>query len=61
MNTKLLLQIPLTLGCLGFVVAVLEALTQSKWIAAPERWWPGAVGCWMLIVAIRMAYPARAK
>ena len=61
MNTKLLLQIPLTLGCLGFVVAVLEALTQSRWIAAPERWWRGAVGCWTLIVAIRIAYPARAK
>ena len=61
MNTKLLLQILLLLGCIALAAGVVESLVGAGWVLSPEGWWRGAMGCWMLIVAIRMVYPARAK
>jgi hypothetical protein len=61
MNTKLVLQVLLALGCLGFAMAILESLARNWLVAAPETWWRGAMGCWMLVVAIRMVYPAQPK
>ena len=61
MNTKLLLQALLALGCLAMAVGIVEELTRQLWLAPPEGWWRGAMACWMLIVAIRMVYPAHSK
>ena len=61
MNTKLLLQVLLALGCLAMVIGMAEELTGQLWFAPPEGWWRGAMACWMLIVAIRMVYPAHTK
>jgi hypothetical protein len=61
MNTKSVLQVLLALGCLAFVMAVLESLAQHWWIAAPETWFRGAIGCWVLIIAVRTVYPAQQK
>jgi hypothetical protein len=35
-------------------------LAKPIWLT-PQGWWRGAMACWMLIVAIRMVYPAQAK
>jgi hypothetical protein len=59
MNTKLFLQILLTLGCLALAIGVLEAVVDQSWMFAPAGWWRGAIACWMLVVAVRMVYPAR--
>jgi hypothetical protein len=61
MNAKLSLQILLTLGCLALAIAFLEAVTAQRWLVGPGAWWRGAMACWMLIVAIRMVYPAQAR
>jgi hypothetical protein len=61
MNAKLLLQVLLTLGCLALAIGVLEAVVGHQWLASAKAWWEGAMACWMLIVAIRMVYPAHAK
>jgi hypothetical protein len=61
MNAKLFLQILLALGCLALAIGVVEAVTLQRWIASGVGWWRGAMACWMLIVAIRMIYPAHAK
>jgi hypothetical protein len=61
MTTKLVLQILLTLGCLALAVGVLEQVMRQVWFAPPQGWWRGAMACWMLIVAVRMVYPAQAK
>ena len=63
MNTKLLLQVLLTLGCLAVVVALCDAtIGQGRsWLVGPTGWWRGGMACWMLVVAIRMVYPAQAK
>jgi hypothetical protein len=61
MNTKLLLQVLLALGCLAMAIGIAGTLTGRGLLTAPEGWWRGAMACWMLIVAIRMVYPAHAK
>jgi hypothetical protein len=62
MNTKLFLQILLALGCLGLVMALAESATRYYvLLIGPQSWWRGAMACWMLIVAVRMVYPAQAK
>lgn len=63
MNTKLLLQILLTLGCLAVAIAALEATVGmgGPWLFSPGGWWRGGIACWMLIVAIRTVYPAPSK
>jgi hypothetical protein len=61
MNAKLLLQILLTLGCVALAVSVLEAVVGQSWLISPGGRWRGAMACWMLIVAVRMVYPAQAK
>jgi hypothetical protein len=61
MNTKLFLQALLALGCLALAIGVVETLTGRALLTSPEGWWRGATACWMLIVAIRMVYPAHAK
>jgi len=61
MNTKLLLQVLLALGCLALAIGTVQSVTGWGWLTAPEGWWRGAMACWMLIVAIRMVYPAHAK
>lgn len=63
MNTKLFLQILLALGCVALSVGALDATIGrgQPWILSPVGWWRGAMACWMLIVAVRMVYPAQAK
>jgi hypothetical protein len=61
MNTKLVLQVLLTLGCVALAVSVLEAVVGQSWLISPGGWWRGAMACWMLIVAIRMVYPTQSK
>ena len=64
MLAKLFLTIPLILGCLGLVMAVLGTVMPNWWLGAlktPETWWRGAIACWMLIVAVRMVYSVQAK
>jgi hypothetical protein len=61
MNTKLFLQVLLLLGCLALLISVVEAVVGTKWFLAPRGWWEGAMACWLLIVAVRMVYPAREK
>jgi len=61
MNAKLLLQILLTVGCLAITVGIVEAVLGQAWGLTPEGWWRGAMASWMLIVAIRMVYPAHAR
>jgi hypothetical protein len=61
MNTKLLLQVLLTLGCLALAVGVLEVVAGQLWLASAKGWWEGAIACWLLIVAIRTVYPVQAK
>jgi hypothetical protein len=61
MNTKLVLQVLLLLGCLALFIAVIEALAGTTWILAPRGWWEGAIACWLLVVAIRTVYPAGQK
>jgi hypothetical protein len=60
-NTKLFLQILLTLGCLAFAVSVFESVAGVGRFTSAEGWWRAAMACWMLIVVIRMVYPAQAK
>jgi len=61
MNTKLLLQVLLTAGCLALAIGLLDAfLARTIWLTS-QGWWRGAIACWMLIVAIRMVYPAQVK
>ena len=61
MNTKLVLQVLLALGCLAMAVGIFGTVAGQGWLTTPEGWWRGAIACWMLIVAIRMVYPAHAK
>lgn len=61
MNTKLFLQILLLLGCLALLVGVFEAAVGKSVIFMPQGWWRAAMACWMLIVAVRMVYPADSK
>ena len=63
MNTKLLLQILLLLGCLASLAGLCEAALGKPdlLLLPPQAWWRAAIACWMLIVAIRMVYPADAK
>ena len=61
MNTRLVLQVLLALGCLAMAVGIVGTLLGQGWLTTPEGWWRGAIACWMLIVAIRMVYPAHAK
>ena len=62
MNTKLLLQVLLTLGCIAMAVSIATTLVPSAGaLTSPEGWWRTAIACWMLIVAIRIVYPAHAK
>ena len=61
MNTKLVLQVLLALGCLAMAVGIVGTVAGQGWLTTPEGWWRGAIACWMLIVAIRMVYPAHAK
>jgi hypothetical protein len=63
MNAKLFLQILLTLGCVALAIGAFEGtvgLGRPR-ILSPVGWWRGAMACWMLIVAVRMVYPARAN
>jgi len=61
MNTKLFLQVLLLLGCLALLAGVLEAVAGTTWLLAPRGWWEGAMACWLLIVAVRIVYPAGQK
>ena len=61
MNTKLFLQVLLLLGCLALLISVLEAVGGMTWLLAPRGWWEGAMACWLLIVAVRIVYPAGQK
>ena len=61
MNAKLFLQVLLALGCLALAVGVLTTVAGQRWIVSVVGWWRGAMACWMLIVAIRLVYPAQAK
>jgi hypothetical protein len=63
MNTKLLLQLLLTAGCLALAIGLFEGTVGMgrPMLFSPAGWWRGAMACWMLIVAIRMVYPAQAK
>lgn len=61
MNTKLLLQILLLLGCLALLAGIGEAALGKTLLFSTQGWWRGAIACWMLVVAIRMVYPADAK
>jgi hypothetical protein len=61
MNTKLFLQVLLLLGCLALLISVLEAVVGTTWFLAPRGWWEGAMACWLLVVAVRMVYPAGGK
>ena len=62
MYTKLFLQALLMLGCAAMVLdVVLTLVMPAGWLTSPEGWWRGAIACWMLVVAIRMVYPAHAK
>jgi len=61
MNTKLVLQVLLTLGCLALAIGIVLTLVGGGWLTGPEGWWRGAMACWMLVVAIRIVYPAHAK
>jgi len=61
MNTKLFLQVLLALGCVALAVGTLEVLVSRAWLFSPVGWWRGAMAFWMLIIAIRMVYPAQAK
>jgi hypothetical protein len=59
--TKLVLQVLLTLGCVALAIGTVETVVDRWWLTFPEAWWRIAMACWMLIVAIRMVYPAHAK
>jgi uncharacterized membrane protein len=61
MNTKLFLQILLLLGCLALLAGVFEAAVDKSVMFTPHGWWHAAMACWMLIVAVRMVYPADSK
>ena len=62
MNTKLLLQVLLTLGCIAMAISIATTLVPSAGaLTSAEGWWRAAIACWMLIVAIHMVYPAHAK
>ena len=61
MNTKLVLQVLLTLGCLALAIGMVEVVLGQTWLLSPEGWWRGAMAFWMLIVVIRMVYSAHSK
>jgi hypothetical protein len=63
MNAKLFLQILLTLGCVAMGIGALDATVGlgRPWILSPVGWWRGAMACWMLVVAVRMVYPAQGR
>lgn len=53
---KLFLQILLTLGLLAFVVGTFLAFTGKTFLLTPQGYWRGAMGFWMLLIAVRMVY-----
>jgi hypothetical protein len=61
MTTKLFLQILLLLGCLAALVGVVEAAVARTVMFSVQGWWRAAIACWMLIVAVRMVYPADSR
>jgi magnesium-transporting ATPase (P-type) len=61
MNTKLLLQILLLLGCLALLIGVFEVAMGRALLFTTQGWWRTAIACWMLIVAVRMVYPADSR
>jgi hypothetical protein len=61
MNTKLVLQVLLTLGCLALATGTVQTLAGRAWLTSSAGWWRGAMACWMLIVAIRVVYSAHTK
>jgi hypothetical protein len=58
MNTKLFLQILLLLGCLAALTGVVGAAVQRTLLFTTQGWWRAAIACWVLVVAVRMVYPA---
>ncbi|HEY3381330.1 MAG TPA: hypothetical protein VGK32_06140 [Vicinamibacterales bacterium] len=61
MNTKLLLQVLLLLGCLALAMGLLDAfLARQIWLSS-QGWWRGAIACWVLLIAVRTVYPAQAR
>jgi hypothetical protein len=61
MNTKLFLQVLLLLGCVCLAIALLQVLTHQAWYFTARGWWEGAMACWLLVIAVRVVYPDRAK
>jgi hypothetical protein len=61
MNTKLFLQVLLLAGCVALLFAVAESVLIFRWLREPRGWWEAAVACWLLVIAVRVVYPDRAK
>ncbi len=61
MNTKLFLQVLLALGCVAAAIGVLGVFTKGTLLFTTQGWWRAAVASWLLVIAVRMVYPAPAK
>ena len=60
MNTKMLLQVLLTLGCLALVIGTIGAFAHTTFMIPPQGWWRGAIAFWVLLIAVRTVYPGQA-
>lgn len=50
------LQVLLTLGLVAFVVGTVLAFAHTTFLLAPQGYWRGAMGFWMLLAATRLTY-----
>ena len=56
---KLFLQLLLTLGLLAFIVGSILAFTGKTFLISPQGYWRGAMGFWILLIAVRTVYPEK--
>jgi hypothetical protein len=59
LNAKLFCQVLLLLGCVAMAVGVVDVLMGRTILLTPQGWWRGAVSAWLLVIAVRMVYPAK--
>ncbi len=50
----------IALGILAFAVGTLLAFTRAAFLLAPVGYWRGAVGFWILAIALRLMEERRA-
>lgn len=61
LNAKLFYQVLLLAGCVAIAAGLAAVVLGHTVIFTPQGWWRGAVSAWLLVIAVRVVYPPKAK